>query len=43
MAAKFMGAKMLKKQLDKEAAQKQQVRKKGTIHVNKGEFLDRKK
>ena len=43
MAAKYMGAKMLKKQMAKEAEKKEITRKKGTIHGNKGEYLDRKK
>lgn len=43
MAAKFLGAKMLKKQMAKEAEKKEVTRKKGTIHGNKGEYLDRKK
>ena len=43
MAAKYMGAKMLRKQIEKDAKVKETVRKKGTIHGNKGEYLDRKK
>ena len=45
MAAKYMGAKQLKKQIEKDqkkAAEKGN-KKKGTILANKGEFLDRKK
>ena len=34
---------MLKKQMAKEAEKKEITRKKGTIHGNKGEYLDRKK
>ncbi len=41
MAAKYMGAKMLKKQIEKEQAAKAAVRKKGTVHGNRNEFLDR--
>ena len=45
MAAKYMGAKMLKKQLEKEKAAKEnrEARKKGSTFGNKGEYLDRKK
>jgi hypothetical protein len=41
MAAKYMGAKMLKKQIAKELAKKDAVRLKGTIHKNQGEYMDR--
>lgn len=44
MAARNAGAKMLKKQMEKERAkEKAAQRTKGTVHVNKGEFLDRNK
>lgn len=42
MASKFMGAKMLKKQLAKEGG-KSKARSKAAVFDNKGEFLDRKK
>ena len=43
MASKYMGAKMLQKQVEKEKAKKEKMRLKGVVHGNKGEFLDRKK
>jgi len=43
--AKYMGAKMLKKQIEKEQAKadKINIRKKGVVHGSKNEHLDRNK
>lgn len=44
MAQKYMGAKMLKKQIDKDNAKKAAMSKrtKGTVNSNQGEFIKRK-
>ena len=45
MAAKYMGAKMLQKQMQKKKEEDaaREKRKKGSTIANAGEFLDRKK
>ena len=44
MAGKYMGAKMLKKQLEKDKKKKENMvaKTKGTVHKNNQEFLERK-
>ena len=39
MASKYMGAKMLKKQIDKEQNLKARAGKGKIVHANKGEYL----